>query len=298
MAAIDPSAEPEDAGTTKISNKPRATLKMVYDPAGPGDEDDSEDEDDEENYLKQLLAVKGDDDDNDDDDDEDDDDEEDDDDDEDEDSSDDEEEKNGGPSDPSKTKKARKQAALEQILASMGDDDDQDEMDVDASPKVNGGVKATNKGKGKALEKDDEDVEDDNEDDLEELGMEEVVICTLDPEKVSNTFVHRRTSSNTDESLYRITNKPSTSRCQRTRMRTSKSPVLTPFISPATMSSQQIMATAMAKIYMMTRTLKTTTISSQMRMNLMRTQVTISTTSRIPEFLRLVLTRRQKPRNL
>ena len=61
MAAIDPSAEPEDTGITKTSNRPRATLKMVYDPAGLGDEDDSEDEDDEENFLKKLLAAKGDD---------------------------------------------------------------------------------------------------------------------------------------------------------------------------------------------------------------------------------------------
>ena len=76
----------------------------------------------------------------------------------------------------------------------MGDDDDQDEMDVDASPKLNG-VTKTNKGKGKAFENDVEDVEDDNEDDLEEFGMEEVVICTLDPEKVRSVLCHWRTSS-------------------------------------------------------------------------------------------------------
>ena len=76
----------------------------------------------------------------------------------------------------------------------MGDDEeeDDDEMDVDGSPKVNGLVKKANKGKGKALEDEDEDddededVEEDDEEELERLGMQEVVLCTLDPEKASN----------------------------------------------------------------------------------------------------------------
>ena len=196
MAAIDPSAEPEQTGTVKSSAQPRATLKMVYDPAGPGD--DGDDEDDEESYLKTLLAGQNDDaeeeEEEDDDDDEDD-----------EEDSDDDEEKNGGPSDPSKTKKARKQAALEQILSSMGDDEDQEEMDVDGSPKVNGLGNKANKGKGKALDEADEDAEEEeeeDEDDLEKLGMEEVVICTLDPEKASNFLFYGTVSSITDGSRH------------------------------------------------------------------------------------------------
>lgn len=190
MAAIDPSAEPEQTVTTTPNARPRATLKMVYNPAGPGDEDEDDDEDEDE-YLEAILnrQANGEDEDEDEDDDEDDED------------SDDEEEKNGGPSDPAKTKKARKQAALEQILESIGgdDDEDEDEVNVNGSPKVNGLVKKTDKGKGKASDEDDEEDEDEDVDDYEELGLTEVVICTLDPEKASRFPLHRRVVSITDK---------------------------------------------------------------------------------------------------
>ena len=48
MAAIDPSAKPQDADK---DTPPRATLKMVYDPSGPG-EDESEDSDDDDAYIR------------------------------------------------------------------------------------------------------------------------------------------------------------------------------------------------------------------------------------------------------
>ncbi|CAF9902796.1 MAG: peptidylprolyl isomerase fpr4 [Alectoria fallacina] len=171
MAAIDPTATPEHAGTVNGDAKPRATLKLVYD-ANPGQDSDSDEgSDEEEEYLKALLAGRESEDE-----------------DEDEESSSDDDEKNGGPSDPSKTKKARKEAAMQQMMKALAETqkDSEDEMDVDESPKVNGLPKKskTNKGKGKAVAEDLEDEplgEDDAEDSMD--GMEEVVVCTLDPEK-------------------------------------------------------------------------------------------------------------------
>ncbi|CAD6568413.1 MAG: peptidylprolyl isomerase fpr4 [Alectoria sarmentosa] len=171
MAAIDPSAAPEHTGTVNGDTKSRATLKLVYD-SNPGQDSDSDEgSDEEEEYLKALLAGRESEDQ-----------------DEDEESSSDDDEKNGGPSDPSKTKKARKEAAMQQMMKALAetDNDSEDEMNVDESPKVNGLSKKSkaNKGKGKALAEDLQDEslgEDDTEDSMD--GMEEVVVCTLDPEK-------------------------------------------------------------------------------------------------------------------
>lgn len=172
MAAIDPSAAPQHTGTVHGDTKPRATLKLVYD-TNPGQDSDSDEgsDDEEEEYLKALLAGRESEDE-----------------DEDDESSSDDEEKNGGPSDPSKTTKARKEAAMLQMMKAVaeGQDDVEDEMDVDDSHRVNGVSKKTkaNKGKGKAVAEDSEDDsldEDDTEGSMD--GMEEVVVCTLDPEK-------------------------------------------------------------------------------------------------------------------
>ena len=176
MAAIDPSAAPEHTGTVNGDTKSRATLKLVYD-ASPGqdsDLDSDEGSEDEENFLKALLAGRESEDEDEDD----------------EPSSDDEEE-NGGPSDPSKTKKARKEAAMQQLMEALeAQNENEDEMEVHKPTKVNGVVKQSKvdngKGKGKATAQDleDEKLEDDTEDSID--GMEEVVVCTLDPEKVGN----------------------------------------------------------------------------------------------------------------
>lgn len=182
MAAIDPSAAPEHTGTVNGDTKPRATLKLVYD-ANPGQDSDSDEgSDEEEEYLKALLAGRDSGDENENEDENEDEDDE---------SSDDENEKNGGPSDPSKTKKARKEAAMLQMMKAIAEapNDSEDEMDVDESPQVNGLSKKSkaNKGKGKAVAEDSEDEslgEDDTEDSVDR--MEEVVVCTLDPEKVGN----------------------------------------------------------------------------------------------------------------
>ena len=174
MAAIDPSAAPEHTGTANGDVPPRATLKIVYDPQGPGDEDeDSEASDDEDEVLKALLQAQGSDDEGEDDEDEDE-------------SSSDEEERNGGPSDPSKTKKARKEAALKELMSALADQNDSDhEMDIDGETGVNDSMTKSKaeKGKAKAVPGDsDEDEDGESDDSLD--GMEEIVLCTLDPTKV------------------------------------------------------------------------------------------------------------------
>ena len=174
MAAIDPSATPEHTGTLDGETRPRATLKLVYD-TNPGEDSDSDEESDEEDeQLRALLAGRESEDE-----------------DEDDESSSDDEEKNGGPSDPSKTKKARKEAAMLQMMKALAEAQDasEGEMDVDDSPQINGASTKlkVDKGKGKAVAGDSEDEslgENDTEDSMD--GMEEVVVCTLDPEKVGN----------------------------------------------------------------------------------------------------------------
>ena len=174
MAAIDPSATPEHTGTLDGETRLRATLKLVYD-TNPGEDSETDQESDEEDeQLRALLAGSGSE--NEDEEDE---------------SSSDDEEKNGGPSDPSKTKKARKEAAVLQMMKALAEaqDDSETEMNVDESPQINGASKTlrANKGKGKAVAGDSEGEslgENDTEDSMD--GMEEVVVCTLDPEKVRN----------------------------------------------------------------------------------------------------------------
>ena len=157
MAAIDPSAEP-DEGEPK-----RATLKIIRQPLGMDDYSDSDDEEDEDfdaAEMDALLAEGSDDDD---------------------DESEDDGEVNGGPSDPKKTKAARKaaaQAAIKKLL-------EQDEMDVDEA-KTNGvNGKKSSKALGKMPASDEEDDDEDSEDDSEDgAEIEEFVICTLDPNSV------------------------------------------------------------------------------------------------------------------
>lgn len=175
MAAIDPSAAPEHTGTVNGDTRPRATLKLIYD-TNPGQNSDSDEEDEEEQFLQNLLAGRESEDE-----------------DEDDESSSDDEEKNGGPSDPSKTKKARKEAAMQQMMKALAEaqSDSENEMDMSGSPQMNGISKKgkLDKGKGKAVADDAEGEslgENDSEDSLD--GMEEVVVCTLDPEKVGNCF--------------------------------------------------------------------------------------------------------------
>lgn len=155
MAAIDPSAEPEG----EEGQPARATLKIIRQALTEDYSDDEDEEDFNIEELERMLGEQGD---------------------SDEDS--DEEEANGGPSDPAKSKAARKaaaQKAIEQLIAEQDDDD----MDVDEKPNgVNG--KKSAKALGKRPATDDEDSDDEEIDSDDEEEYEEFVICTLDPEKV------------------------------------------------------------------------------------------------------------------
>lgn len=144
MAAIDPSEEPEAEATG--SKKPRATLKVVRVPADMLDDDDS----DEEDYEDM------------------DDDEED----------SDEEGVNGGPSE----KKIKSKIAVAEEDSDMSEDDDDENDDAEAQAVLAKLMAANAKGKAKALGDDDD--EDDEDSDLDDLGMDECVLCTLDAEKV------------------------------------------------------------------------------------------------------------------
>lgn len=159
MAAIDPTAEPQHTGSVNGDVPPRATLKLIYDRSDPADDDEDSDSDsiDHDDMMKMLTGEEPE-------------------------SSSDDEDVNGGPSDPAKSKKARKQAAAEQLIKALAEtQSDEEEMDVDG---VNGfPPKTRNKGKGKAIAPLDEDDSED-EDDEDDENLEEVVVCTLDPQKV------------------------------------------------------------------------------------------------------------------
>ncbi|KAL3478127.1 hypothetical protein BJX99DRAFT_256892 [Aspergillus californicus] len=144
MAAIDPDETPDFEDTT--SKRPRATLKIVRAPPGLDLDEDSEDE---------YEDIDEDEDDEDSDD----------------------EEINGGPSDKEKARKLKAAAALKEMEEAMDEDDDSDdgeEFDLKAA------ISKLVKGKGPAMDGDDEDEDDESEEGLE---LDEMVICTLDPER-------------------------------------------------------------------------------------------------------------------
>ncbi|TVY48957.1 FK506-binding protein [Lachnellula occidentalis] len=160
MAAIDPSEPAEVDETPNGTTRPRATLKIIRQ-TGPFEEDDSEDEDDEDDETLQALLAQSDSEDE---------------------SDEDGDEANGGPSDPTKSKKGRKQAALQQLLESIKAGGDSDEEMEDAPTN---GTKADKKGKAKVTGDEEEEEGSDSSDDEEgsEIDVDEFVLCTLDPEK-------------------------------------------------------------------------------------------------------------------
>ncbi|KAL1970084.1 hypothetical protein VTN77DRAFT_6489 [Rasamsonia byssochlamydoides] len=83
------------------------------------------------------------------------------------------EEINGGPSDKEKAKKLREAAARKEMEDAMDEDDSEGEGDIDIKSAISKLIK------GKAPAKDG----DDDDDDDESLELEEIVVCTLDPEK-------------------------------------------------------------------------------------------------------------------
>lgn len=151
MAAIDPNAVPE-FGEGDEKKTPRATLKLIRVPADFFD-DDSEDSDYEE--------LEGEEEDE-------------------EEESSDGEEVNGGPSDSSRAKKPNKTDLVKAIAEQESEDDEDEEDDSDDEAAAKSALMKIMKGKGKAIGNGDE-ASDDEEDSLE---LEEIVICTLDPENV------------------------------------------------------------------------------------------------------------------
>lgn len=159
MAAIDPSAEPDiqDADDKK---PPRATLKVVRIRSDlMVDSSDEEDDEIDEDLLNGM---------------------------EDEETSEDEE-VNGGPSN-HKTKKDNPLKITETESDDETSDDDEDiqdeeeEADAENVKNAQALLKKIMKGKDKAVDGDESDSDEDEED--ESLGMEETVVCTLDPDKV------------------------------------------------------------------------------------------------------------------
>lgn len=139
MAAIDPDETP--VGKTNDKNfQPRATLKIIR-------EQEEQDSDDSEDEMDNLLAE----------------------------SDSEDEDKNGGPSDPNKSKKARKAAAVKQLMDAIADDGSDEEMGD--APK---GEMPDKKGKAKALENNETESQCSSQEDNE---IEEFVVCTLDPKK-------------------------------------------------------------------------------------------------------------------
>jgi FK506-binding nuclear protein len=191
MAAIDPDAEPQVDESHKV---PRATLKLIRVPMDFDEDDEDDDEDYEEGDIEAIAArlraagalPEADSDMSD--------------------SDESENEKNGGPSDPAKSKKA-KQAALTKKLQQ---DLEADDMEIDDS--MTNGVNGKSKGKAKVTE-DDLSEEDSDEEDDEDEEIEELVLCTLDPERVRRSIENFACISNTRPEL------PATSRHHRPRGR-------------------------------------------------------------------------------
>ena len=156
MAALDPDESIAPASSSESTIKPRATLKLIREI----DEGDDESLDDEDEALRGLLAGSVSDSESE--------------------SDSDDEKVNGGPSDPKKSMKAQRMSQIRKLVDSVGGGGDSDEdEDVEMGEGVNG-VSKKDKGKGKAdSDEEEESVEG------EDIGVEEFVLCTLDPEKVS-----------------------------------------------------------------------------------------------------------------
>jgi len=263
MAAIDPSAEAEDLAE---GAKPRATLKLIRQPLNLEYDDEDEDESDfDEDEMNMLLAEGSE---------------------SEEDAEEDEEETktNGGSSEP-KSKKARKAAAAAEIKKLLESEemevDSKDTKTKDKKSKVNG--KANGKGKDLASDVDeevDEDEEDEEDSDVDSFDsgdeVEEFVICTLDPEKVSKVAGHVLLI-NIADNRDRLTNKPWTSLLARMRSFTSRYPVLIQYtLLETTLSLLMIMIMRKTTIQKMTRM---SMISLLMRMNSKCSRVCLRMTS-------------------
>lgn len=89
----------------------------------------------------------------------------------------DDEETNGGPSDKEKARKLKAAAALKDMEDDDEEDDDDDDDDEEFD--LQAAISKLVKGKAPATDEDDDDESD------EGLEVDEMVVCTLDPEKVN-----------------------------------------------------------------------------------------------------------------
>lgn len=154
MAAIDPTSVPDPELPS------RATLKILRERMDDeGDDDDSlYDEDDVEGIRAKLreAGVLGSDDDSDMSED------------------DSEEETNGGPSDPVKSKQAKREALQKKLKEEL----EAEAMEIDS---ISNGVNGKSKGKAKAVDGDEEisSEEDEDEDSESDDEVQELVLCSL-----------------------------------------------------------------------------------------------------------------------
>ena len=161
MAAIDPSATPEYLEFEE-KKPPRATLKLIRIPADMMVDDSEEDED-----YEDLVDAEDD-----------------------EDTS-SEAEDIVGPSDPEKAKKRKKLNAVKDVAkaddTSVDDESNVEDALSDDDAAAKAALSKIMKGKDKAGGDEAKGGNEDQDEDEDEgsLEMEEVVICTLDPEKVS-----------------------------------------------------------------------------------------------------------------
>ena len=89
----------------------------------------------------------------------------------------DDEETNGGPSDKEKARKLKEAAVLKDM--EEDDDEEDDDDDEDEEFDLQAAISKLVKGKAPATDEDDDDESD------EGLDVDEMVVCTLDPEKVN-----------------------------------------------------------------------------------------------------------------
>jgi FK506-binding nuclear protein len=161
MAAIDPTAEPV-YDLEDEKRIPRATLKLVRLPIESYGDDSDEEDSGEDSEDDDLINQ---------------------------------EQVNGGPSNPSKAKKTIKGNVVQSLIGQDSEDDDSEQGLSDAKS----ALRKLLKGKDKATGEGTSDLDDDDDDDKSEL--EEVVICTLDPEKVLLHFNKLRKKPTADFSI-------------------------------------------------------------------------------------------------
>ena len=126
------------------NQRPRATLRIVRAPPGLDLEDDSDDDYEDVDSDEES----------------------------------DDEEPNGGPSDKEKARKLKELAALKEMEEAMDEDDEDEDEDEDGEFDLKAAISKLVKGKGPATDSDEDDEED------EGLELDEMVVCTLDTEKV------------------------------------------------------------------------------------------------------------------